>query len=631
MIASAASRLAAAGVAGVLLLSNPVTAQAPGQPRQLFPQGGSTTAPTPQSGPQEFRAPLLQEEGAGQGREAEMGEPWREQSDSLTGLGEGLPEEVEPHAQQILRGGILVDALEGGLPETSGILEAREGGLGLDLWQGSDRDELIRLIRVLPDNLESPALRDLARRLLLSTATPPRGGAGSAAPGELLRARAERLYALGAHEELLELLQRLPREAREDPALARLHVEVALLTRQRAEACRVTAAGIDDFNNDAFWQEALIYCQIREGQEAAANLGLSLLRETGEGDPQLLQLAEAALGYRDVVQPRDANALILAYLDALDEPPSSGLIEQAPYAFLGVLAQQLTLSFDERLPLVERAVQFGLLEPRKLAEAYERHRFNVQQLGDPAAAARESDGSAARALLYKGAWRAGSAAEKLELLQAFLEHSAAEDLSLAALQVASDLVLDIHPDGALAPHAPLIVRALLTTGRLEQAAAWTSLLRSSREKNQEAGAAYAEVWPLARVAGIEADGALTLNAWEELRSEALDAGHLAEEKAFLQLLIDALEGREAGRTSASLSRIGGAAPPSPSVVYALQSAAAAGRRGETALLVLQLLGSGALTDEHPRALAESLSALADVGLRATARAIAVESLLVLRN
>ena len=293
MIASAASRLAAAGVAGVLLLSNPVTAQAPGQPRQLFPQGGSTTAPTPQSGPQEFRAPLLQEEGAGQGREAEMGEPWREQSDSLTGLGEGLPEEVEPHAQQILRGGILVDALEGGLPETSGILEAREGGLGLDLWQGSDRDELIRLIRVLPDNLESPALRDLARRLLLSTATPPRGGAGSAAPGELVRARAERLYALGAQEELLELCNAC-REARKTRSLACM-LKCAI-DAAASRYCR-HGCGIDDFNNDA-WQEAPFTARSEKGRRLLTSVCLYFARQA-----KVIHSCcswEAALGYRDV-------------------------------------------------------------------------------------------------------------------------------------------------------------------------------------------------------------------------------------------------------------------------------------------------------------------------------------------
>jgi len=613
--------LATLAVVGGLLASGSAMAQVPGhavgQPRQLFPQDSGSRMPAPQQRMDDFRAPLLREEEP-RGR-----------------IDPSVPDALEPNQREsgtrALRGGIVVDELEGSLPESSGILESGEGGLGLDLWHGSDRDTLIHLIRVVPDNLESPSLRNLARRLLLSTATPPSRGAGSEPAGELLRARAARLHALGAHEELLELLRRLPREAREDPLLARLQVESALLTRERAEACRLAAAGIDDFANDAFWQEALIYCQISEGREDAANLGLSLLREAGEGDPQVLQLAEAALGYREDVEPRKASALVLAYLDALDEPPPSGLIEQAPYAFLGVLARQLTLPAEERLPLTERAVQFGLLQPRALAEAYERYRFEAQQLDHPASEAQALEGAEARALLYKGAWRATSADKKLELLQAFVEECAAEDLTLAALLVSGDLVLDVHPDPALLSRAPLVVKSLLLTGRFEQAAAWMTLLRNAVEEDEGAHAAYVEVWPTARVAGIETDGLLNLNSWAAERADIGASGQLDAEKALIELVIDALEGRGVQQATPLLSKIGGAAPPSPSALFALQNAAAAGQRGEAALLVLQLLGSGAPGDDHPQALAESLTALADVGLRPDARAIAVESLLVQRN
>lgn len=622
MRVSATSCLAAAGLIGALLFGGSATAQAPGQPRQLFPQDSAPSTPSPLSrGGQTdaFQAPLLQDEDT----------DWRRRGPATSDFsrpGQGLIEEP-----RILRGGILVDELDGRLPETSGILEPSDGGLGLDLWQGSDRDDLIRLIRVVPDNLESPALRGLAQRLLLSTASPPMRGAGFAAPGELLRVRAERLYALGAHEELLELLQRLPRDAREDPLLARLHVESGLLTRERAEACRVAAAGIDRFQDDAFWQEALIYCQISEGQDAAANLGLSLLREAGDGDQQVLQLAEAALGYRETAEARDASALALAYLDTLDEPPSSGLIERAPYAFLGVLARQLTLPIEERLPLAERAVQFGLLEPRLLAEAYERRRFDAAQLDDPVSAVQELEGSDGRALLYKGAWRATSAEEKLELLEAFLAASAVEDLSLAALQVSSDLLLDVHPDQTFAAQAPLVVQSLLVTGRLEQASAWTSMLRNAREQDEQARAAFAEIWPVARVAGLESDAILNINSWARSRAETAGAGQLDEARASLQLLIDALEGRDEQSGGPLLSRVGGAAPPSPSALYALQGAVAADQRGEAALLVLQLLGGGTPGYSHPQALGESLAALTEIGLRSEARAIAVESLLVQKN
>lgn len=619
MRASATSLLAVAAAAGLLLLSSPLAAQGFGQPRELFPQGESW--PAPPSAPHDVQVPQLPQDETG--RDA----PGLEAPGGFEGE-EAQREEPGATARRSLLGGVEVDELQGSLPETLGTLEPAEGGLGLDLWRGSDRDDLIRLIRVVPDDIESPALRSLARRLLLSSASPPTRTASFASSAELLRVRAERLYALGLQEELLDLLQRLPREAAEDPLLARLHLESALISRQRAQACRLAEAGIERFSSDPFWQEALIYCQISEGRERAANLGLSLLREAGDGDQQVLQLAEAALGLADLPAVRDASALTLAYLNAIDAPPPSGLIEQAPYAFLGVLARQVTLPADERLPLVERAVQFGLLDGRALARAYEGERFDLSALEEPLVVAAEKEGPQARALLYKAAWRAGSAEEKLELLEAFRERAAQEDLDLAALLVASELLLDVHPEPALAAAAPLVVESLLTAGRLEQASAWTTMLRTAAAREESARRAYSVIWPAARLAGIEQEGVLTLGSWAQARTFGADPAEHDRERVFLQLLLEGLEGEEMRHSTVTLSRPGGAAPPAPSVLYSLQHAAADGRRGETALLVLQLLGGGSLGDEHPQTLAESLAALVEVGLHSDARAIAVESLLV---
>lgn len=616
MRALAASLLALAGATTLLLLSNSGMAQGFGQPRQLFPQGEVRVIPPlgRQEEPQSSKEHRPWERPGGTGsRDLEPDEPRQERPAFWAGSG---------------LGGIEVDELTGAIPDSIGILDEAEGGLGLDLWSGSHRDELIHLIRVIPDDMESPALRDLARRVLLSSATPPRRDASTARTGELLRARAERLHALGFHSDLLKLLQSLPREAREDPLLARLQVESALLTGKRAEACRLTEAALAFFSSDPFWQEAQIYCQISEGRESAAYLALSLLREAGDGDQQVLRLAEAALGDSEVPAIGEASALTLAYLNALDQAPPSSLIEQAPYAFMGVLARQTTLPAAERIALTERAVQFGLLHERALAEAYERQRFQIVVLEDPLAAASAKEGPEARALLYRAAWRATSPQAKLELLEAFRSHAAQEDLELAALRVASELLLDVQPDVVLAPMAPLVVESLLAAGRLEQASLWMAMLRQASRQNGQAQEAYRQAWPLARAAGIEGDGSLDLKTWSSRRALAVDSAQPDHEKTVLRLLLAALEGGREELAMAPLSRSGGAAPPSPSVLYSLQRAAAEARRGETALLVLQLLGGGTLGDDHPQALAESLAALVEVGLRTEARAIAVESLLV---
>jgi len=643
MHASAASLLAA-GLAGALLASAPAAAQGfggSGQPRQLFPQPESTPDPAPSG--EALPAPRLFEPS---GPRLEVQPPAGLGLEPPTGLGEdrpfdpapearpllpgrSLPSEIEGEGTLILRGGIEVDRLGGGgLLETAGPLEPGEGGLGLDLWAGSDRESLIRLLAAAPRRIESPALRDLVLRLLLSSATPPTGAAGQSAPGALLRARADLLYDLGAFEGLRSLLQRLPRGADSEPELARLRVETALLERDRAEACRETRGGIEIFPQTAFWQEALIYCQISEGEEAAAGIGLSLLREAGDGDPEIQRLAEAALGLGEPPEPARAEALVLAYLALLDRPPPTALVESAPPGLLPVLARQSRLEPALRLQLAERAAEVGALPRRALAEAYEQERFSSAELAEPLRAGREIGGARGRALLYKGAWRTRVPEERAALLLALVEEAAAEGLELSALGVAAPLLLELQPGSAPAAAASLAVRALLPEGRLEASAAWLAALRSAAAVDAEARQAYAEIWPLARLAGLEGEGQLDLERWRAQRSEERDPQQLDRQAALLRSLLEALDGAPVAGLPPLLSRVGGSGPPSPAALFGLRSAAAEGRRGETVLYALLLLGEGSAAEAHPQSLVEAVAALAAVGLGPEARAIAVETLLL---
>ena len=121
-------------------------------------------------------------------------------------------------------GGIEVDELTGAIPDSIGILDEAEGGLGLDLWSGSHRDELIHLIRVIPDDMESPSCATWLGVFAVS-ATPPRRDASTARRGSFAGA-AERLHALGFHSDLLKLLQSLPQRPGRIRSLARLQWKV---------------------------------------------------------------------------------------------------------------------------------------------------------------------------------------------------------------------------------------------------------------------------------------------------------------------------------------------------------------------------------------------------------------------
>ncbi|MCH7929811.1 MAG: antifreeze protein, partial [Proteobacteria bacterium] len=59
--------------------------------------------------------------------------------------------------------------------EAVGLYEEADGGFGLDMWRGSARALVERLLPRLPAGTARPVLNDLTRRLLLSTARAPEG------------------------------------------------------------------------------------------------------------------------------------------------------------------------------------------------------------------------------------------------------------------------------------------------------------------------------------------------------------------------------------------------------------------------------------------------------------------------
>jgi hypothetical protein len=95
----------------------------------------------------------------------------------------------------------------------------------------------------------------------------------------------------------------------------------------------------------------------------------------------------------------------------------------------------------------------------------------------------------------------------------------------------------------------------------------------------------------------------------------------------LRALLGAL-GRATERSWVEIALDASARPqpaPPAALVYALQEAGEAGRRGETVLLTLLVLGPQGLKDCHPAAVGTAVTALKRVGLDPTARRLALQA------
>lgn len=521
-------------------------------------------------------------------------------------------------------------------PDSIGTLDPGAGGFGIEMWQGSDRRIVTRLLGLLPDTMSSRGMRALARRLLTSIASPPISQFEIVDEVEqsLLGLRIDRLMALGEVAELNDLLAVVP-SRRDDEHRARTRVEGLLLTHDTVEACRLVRNGIASYHQEPYWQKAMVLCQMIAGDVDQMMLGLDLLRERGGGDDPLFFALTGALFGAEPVIPEDATLtpLHLAMLQTIGTALPPGQVARATPALLLAIAQMPNLDIEQRAAAAERACAMGLLDGAALGRVYDGFSFTPQELAGAIGATETMAGVRLHALLYQAARGQNLPASRAEILRVALELGEAEGLYQALVPVYLPLLLEVPVTPTLSWFAADAGRALYAAGRYEQASAWLMLGRQEALINPQAGTAAASLWPYSRLAGgaaLTTDG--TLAAWRALRAGmgagGDDAG-LHRGQTLLRAAFQALGERDPmswGQIAAegdTASRIA----PNAALLYALDEASESRRIGETVLLSLIVLGAEGPGESHAYALSAALTALGRVGLETEARALAIEAAL----
>ncbi|MEE8499706.1 MAG: hypothetical protein V3S27_03960, partial [Kiloniellales bacterium] len=365
-------------------------------------------------------------------------------------------------------------------PDSIGTLDPGAGGFGIEMWQGSDRRIVTRLLGLLPDTMSSRGMRALARRLLTSIASPPISLFEIADEVEqsLLGLRIERLMALGEVTELNDLLAVVP-SRRDDEPRARTRVEGLLLAHDTTEACRLVRNGIASYHQVPYWQKAMVLCQMIAGDVDQMMLGLDLLRERGgDDDPVFFALTGALFGAEPAI-PEDATLtpLHLAMVQTIGTVLPPGQVARATPALLLAIARMPNLDVEQRAAAVERACAMGLLDGAALARAYDGFSFTPEELAGAIGATETMAGVRLHALIYQAARDQNLPASRAEILRVALELGKAEGLYQALVPLYLPLLLEVPVTPTLSWFAADAGRALYAAGRYEQASAWLMLGR----------------------------------------------------------------------------------------------------------------------------------------------------------
>ncbi|MCH8236865.1 MAG: hypothetical protein IIC06_01700 [Proteobacteria bacterium] len=394
--------------------------------------------------------------------------------------------------------GVLVGNLQTIDPDTAGTLTAEQGGFGAGMWLGTERSIVERLLPQMPVNASSAAMRDLMRRMLLSTARVPEGKAHGTS---LVAIRVKLLSEMGDLVAVNNLLNVTPGRAT-DPELVRLETDARFLANDNARACALAGGQIRD-HNVPYWQKAFIFCQALAGQHEKAGLGVSLMKEAGGKDEVFFSLIESLRIGEPVVLSTlpDPTPLQLALARVAKAKLPPDVISSNRPGVLRTIAISPNAPVDIRLEAAERAEATGALPLDSLRQLYSSVSFSEDDVANPLSRAETEGGPMTRALLYHTSLIQTVPTAQAEVVGRALALGREEGRYASVVRVFMPVLKRIPPSAELLWFVPDAIRALLLNGETIAAEGWFALLRASALFNKETGQVITRLMPIVRLMG----------------------------------------------------------------------------------------------------------------------------------
>lgn len=457
--------------------------------------------------------------------------------DAAQSAGKVTTQAAVQSAPQTTIEGVQVGNLQNIDPDTAGTLTIEQGGFGTDMWLGTSREIVERLLPQLPVSTSSATMRNLMRRLLLSIARVPDGKSSGLS---LVATRIKLLAAMGDLVAVNTLLNVTPGRA-EDSGLARIETETRFLSNDNARACALAGGQIKD-QNDPFWQKAFFFCQALAGEHNKAALGISVMRETGDQDEVYFSLIDslAAGTPPTLVTLANPTALHLAMARVAKAKLPDDVISSNRPGILRTIAISPNAPVELRLESAERAEASGALPVDSLRQLYSSVSFSGEDLSNPLSRAETEGGPMTRALLYHSSLTQTVPTAQAEVVAKALSLGRKEGRYASVVRVFLPVLKSIPPSAELLWFAPEAVRGLLLVGDTLSAEAWFALMRASALFNKDASKGISRLMPVARLMGsseaAEWNTARLSSWWETVKD---DKGAVAD-AALLYSLFDAL-------------------------------------------------------------------------------------------
>ena len=546
---------------------------------------------------------------------------------------------------------IIIDDLPNNNPSWIGNLSSEDGGLGWKMWEGTDSLFAKFLLEELPVGAPSPAMRNLAKRLLISEAYQPsekkEEGLAALNPNgqpldimeydaKFLSLRFTKLASLGAKNELLQLSKSV---AMEDMVgeLAKDSIYARLLSGETDQVCNE----VIDFSkrtNETYWRKALIVCQLILGERDAALLSLELLLAELNSEDNFSELIYALADESNKIE-FDENSIYFKILIAV--LPGKQLDKHRlglEPSGLSVVAQNINLPWDIRMLAAEKAVLAGSLSSNYLGDLASQYKFEEEIFSRAASESNSMEGYKARTLLLQAAARNTSFIERARFLRLLLD-SADKDLIFQVYAgVSMPILLTVKPRPDLIWFASSAARAGIAGGNYELASDWLSVLGKTIDLDYEASGSLLRLLPLIAIAGeplpIPFNKDQATDVWSGLSDNFTRVDK--EKRASRLLVLLSAMGIEpkigAWKDIISNNNLSvNEKIPSTALRYQLHDAAKNNRIAEVVCISLIMLGSKGPSEAGLVTLNAVIRALRQINLEADARKIAIEAAVLYVN
>jgi len=510
-----------------------------------------------------------------------------------------------------------VDAL--GTPEgpPSGTLDTPAGGIGEHVWSGSERGRAEELLNKAPLAVADPALRDLARRIVLTRAGAPPG----TAPHAFTTVRIRKLLDAGFIEEAgaLAAMAQVPNDAE----FSRVQADAMLIANRSADVCG-NATATRNSSGEVFWMQLRAYCAALSGDTATAQLTTDVLHAQGHSDPAFDALVQDVVSHQAlpvgaIAQP---SAIHLYLLQQAGLPVPEAVARQ-----MGTSANVLTMRDGRNPPrarfeAAERVVATGAATASELKLIADAQDLPLSKVASAAADAPNLPFFMGQVLLRRAATIEPRPEAKARLIAQALSLAEAQKMLPLAAALQADVLASIKSSPALREYARSFARALLLAGRPDAAARWTG-----GDPVMHSIAALASSDP-SRAAGAQQDlSAFATNLAAPQPAPDLDGSY----KALVLGVADVLAlpmPPDAKALAASLeSQMWDGKRPGPGTMRTIEELAGQpDRKGEVLLMILDAIHGTGWRDLAPDVTISFIRLVARTGEAQAARALAFDAL-----